>query len=60
MKVTFWLLDVNYEVKNNMPEIWLWGIEETGKRVLIIDRNFHAYFYIKVDEKEKPENICPV
>jgi len=50
MKVTFWLLDVNYEVKNGKPEVWLWGIDDSGKRVLIIDRNFLAYFYAVVEE----------
>ncbi|MGQ9743913.1 MAG: DNA-directed DNA polymerase [Candidatus Bathycorpusculaceae bacterium] len=50
MKVTFWLLDVNYEVKNDKPEIWLWGIEDSGKRILIIDRNFIDYFYVVVED----------
>jgi len=50
MKIAFWLLDVNYEVKNNTPEVWLWGIDDSGKRVLFIDRNFLAYFYVVVEE----------
>jgi DNA polymerase I len=50
MKITFWLLDVNYEVKNNIPEVWLWGIDDSGKRVLVIDRNFVDYFYALVEE----------
>jgi DNA polymerase I len=50
MKVMFWLLDVNYEVKNHEPEMWLWGIDDSGKRVLIIDRNFFAYFYVVVED----------
>jgi DNA polymerase I len=50
MKVMFWLLDVNYEVKNHTPEMWLWGIDDSGKRVLIIDRNFLAYFYVVVED----------
>jgi len=50
MMVTFWLLDVNYEVKDNTPEVWIWGIDDSGKRVLIIDRNFLGYFYAVADE----------
>ena len=50
MRIIFWLLDVNYEVKNNTPEVWLWGIEDSGKRVLIVDRNFLAYFYVVIEE----------
>lgn len=50
MKVTFWLLDVNYEVKNHEPEVWLWGIDASGNRVLIIDRSFLTYFYAVVED----------
>jgi len=50
MKVAFWLLDINYEAKNNVPEVWLWCIDDSGKRVLVIDRNFLAYFYAVVEE----------
>ena len=57
MKVTFWLLDVNYEVKDNIPEVWLWGIDDSGKRVLIIDRNFLAYFYAVVEEGADPAKV---
>jgi len=57
MKITFWLLDVNYEVKNGTPEIWLWGIDDSGKRVLIIDRNFLAYFYAVVEDGTDPAKV---
>lgn len=57
MKVTFWLLDVNYEVKNNTPEIWLWGIDDSGNRVLVIDRNFLAYFYAVIEENVDPAKV---
>lgn len=50
MNLMFWLLDVNYEVKDGKPEIWLWGISDFGERVLIIDRNFVAYFYAVIEE----------
>jgi DNA polymerase I len=57
MKATFWLLDVNYEVKNGTPEIWLWGIDDSGKRVLIIDRNFLAYFYVIIEDGFDPAKV---
>ena len=50
MKVRFWLLDVNYEVKEHRPEIWLWGVDNSGKRVLVIDRSFLVYFYAVIEE----------
>jgi len=51
MKIKFWLLDVNYEVKEHTPEIWLWSVDDFGNRVLVIDRNFLAYFYAVVEDK---------
>jgi DNA polymerase I len=57
MKAAFWLLDVNYEVKNGTPEIWLWGIDDSEKRVLIIDRNFLAYFYAIIEDGFDPANV---
>jgi len=57
MKKTFWLLDVNYEVKDHQPEVWTWGIDDEGKRILVIDRNFFAYFYLVIEEKENPQAV---
>jgi len=57
MKVTFWLLDVNYELKDHAPEIWLWGIDSSGNRVLVIDRNFLACFYAVVEDNADPAKI---
>jgi len=51
VKVKFWLLDVNYEVREHSIEIWLWGIDDSGNRVLVIDRNFLAGFYAMVSAK---------
>ncbi|MEM1589544.1 MAG: 3'-5' exonuclease, partial [Candidatus Bathyarchaeia archaeon] len=57
MKVAFWLLDVNYEVKNHEPEVWLWGVDDSGNRVLIIDRSFLTYFYAVVKESFDPSRL---
>jgi DNA polymerase I len=57
MKKIFWLLDVNYEVKENKPELWVWGIDNEGKRTLIIDRNFLSYFYLVLEEKANPQTV---
>jgi DNA polymerase I len=57
MKATFWLLDINYEMKENTPELWIWGIDKNGKRVLIIDRNFTPYFYLVLEEEKNPKTI---
>ncbi|MEM2102277.1 MAG: DNA polymerase domain-containing protein [Candidatus Bathyarchaeia archaeon] len=57
MKKVFWLLDVNYEVKPGQPELWMWGIDETAKRILIIDKQFQTYFYIIPKEQTSPDTI---
>jgi len=57
MKTIFWLLDVNYEVRENKPEVWLWGIDDNGQRILIIDSNFLSYFYLVVKEGQRPQDI---
>jgi len=46
LKLTFWLLDVNYEVVREVPEVRMWGLTPEGKRVVIIDRSFKPYFYV--------------
>ncbi|MEM2987995.1 MAG: DNA polymerase domain-containing protein, partial [Candidatus Bathyarchaeia archaeon] len=57
MKITFWLLDINYEVKDHEPEVWLWGIDSSGNRVLVVDRGFLSYFYAVVEERFDPEKV---
>jgi len=56
-KCRFWLLDVNYEVKNHKPEVWMWGIDEEKRRVLIVDASFTPYFYALLEEDEDPRQI---
>ena len=52
MKISFWLLDINPKIDKDKgkTDLWLWGIGIAGNRVLIIDRNFAAYFYAVVAE----------
>ena len=45
MKLVFWLLDINSKIDGKLVELWLWGIDTDGNRVLIVERNFVAYFY---------------
>jgi DNA polymerase, archaea type len=45
VKLTFWLLDINPKIDGETVELWLWGIDASGNRVLVVERNFVAYFY---------------
>ncbi len=58
-KLNFWLLDINYETYKDerRAEIWMWGICEDGSRVLVIDRNFLAYFYLLISREEEPKTV---
>jgi len=57
MKTTFWLLDVNYEVRDHKPEVWIWGIDDRDRRILIIDHNFTSYFYLVIKEGQNPQAV---
>ncbi len=58
MKLTFWLLDINSETKESIPELWLWGIDAASNRVLVVDRKFVGYFYVVVKEGADPDKLA--
>jgi len=58
VKITFWLLDINPKIENGTADLWLWGIDSKGNRVLVIDRNFTAYFYAVVKEGFDPSKTA--
>ena len=52
MIIRFWLLDINYDIVGEVPEIRMWGIDGNGKRVVVLERNFRPYVYVlPVNEK---------
>lgn len=57
MKVTFWLLDVNYEVKAGATELWMWGVTDSSQRILVIDRSFVSYFYAVLEKGSEAAKI---
>jgi len=44
--VKFYVLDVSYEVEGNKPVVLIWAVDESGRRVLLKDKNFRPYFYV--------------
>ncbi len=56
-KLTFWLLDINYEKRDGKPELWMWGIDGEGRRVLVIERSFVMYFYLVLKSQEDPKTV---
>jgi DNA polymerase I len=57
LKLDFWLLDFNHEAHEGKSAIWLWGVTHDNKRVLVIDPNFQAYFYLM---PKKGQDIGPL
>jgi DNA polymerase I len=46
LNLEFWLLDINYDVVGEQPVIYMWGISEDDKRVVVLERSFKPYFYV--------------
>ncbi|HXZ98103.1 MAG TPA: DNA polymerase domain-containing protein [Candidatus Acidoferrum sp.] len=42
----FYLLDIGEEKTPQGSEIWLWGIDNQAKEVLVVDKSFKPYFYV--------------
>ena len=57
MQRTFWLLDLNHETYEGKSSIWLWGITHEGKRILVVDDNYRAYFYLLPRRDQDPEEL---
>ena len=58
LKLAFWLLDINPKIDGTSVELWLWGIDEKGNRVLVIERNVTAYFYAVIKGGIDPSSIA--
>jgi DNA polymerase I len=57
VKRVFWLLDINPKVDEDTFELWLWGIDLEGNRVLFVERNFVAYFYVVLHGGANPNAV---
>ncbi len=49
-KLRFTLLDSTYELRGPAPVVVLWGIDEKGRRVVLLDEKFRPYFYALVKQ----------
>src|SRR2546428_13433156 len=57
MRRTFWLLDLNHETYEGKSSLWLWDITHEGKRVLVVDNNYRAYFYLLPRKEQDLEEL---
>ncbi|MEM3388885.1 MAG: DNA-directed DNA polymerase [Thermoproteota archaeon] len=42
-----WLLDLNTEFLSGKDAVFLWGISNEGKRLLLVDDNVESFFFLK-------------
>jgi DNA polymerase I len=57
VKLKFWLLDINPKIDDDSVELWLWGIDTLGNRLLVVDRSFVAYFYAVLTDGADASNV---
>lgn len=57
MRLSFWILDVASEQNSGSPEIFLWGVADGHKRVLVKDRNFLPHVYIVPRDEAQVESL---
>lgn len=59
MKVRFWLLDISQEPAGETSEIRLWGVDQKGRRILILDRGFNPSLHVipSVEAEEARRNL---
>ncbi|WP_291998749.1 DNA polymerase domain-containing protein [Caldivirga sp.] len=46
MEKRVYLVDITYGLIGNSPEIRMFGVDENGEKLVILDRGFRPYFYV--------------
>ncbi|PMP61237.1 MAG: DNA polymerase II [Caldisphaera sp.] len=55
--ISFQLLDVSYEVIDNIPIINLWGRDDNNSKVLLTYNKFRPYFYLLLNNSYEKDKI---
>lgn len=58
VEVKFLLLDASYEIRGAEPVIMLWGVDERGEPVILLDKSFRPYFYAILDEDADESQVA--
>ncbi|MEM5821141.1 MAG: 3'-5' exonuclease, partial [Candidatus Aenigmatarchaeota archaeon] len=53
MKVSFFLLDVDYDIVDDVPLIRIYGKTDSNNSITIFVRNFFPYFYVKIKDNSE-------
>ncbi|MFX0096596.1 MAG: DNA-directed DNA polymerase [Candidatus Hodarchaeota archaeon] len=57
MEIEFWTFDVGQIIKEESPQVLLWGIDTKGQRTLVIEDRFRPYFFVLPSEGVDPHSI---
>jgi len=57
-KVTFYPFDVNYNVEEGKPVIYIFGRAISGEQVCILDDSFEPYFYAILKDDRDIDSFC--
>jgi DNA polymerase I len=55
--IRFWLIDLNDGEFDSQRSIFLWGVGEDGRRILLLDKDFRPSFYLLLTDRAKTELI---
>ncbi|KUO90949.1 MAG: hypothetical protein AT713_05450, partial [Caldivirga sp. JCHS_4] len=59
MDKRIYLIDITYGLVGNSPEIRMFGVDEDGEKVVVLDRGFRPYFYV-IPEEGFEEQVAKV
>ncbi len=59
MDKRIYLVDITYGLVGNSPEIRMFGVDEDGGKVVVLDRGFRPYFYV-IPEEGFEEQVAKV
>lgn len=60
MEIDFWTFDVGQIIKDETPQVLLWGIDTKGQRTLVIDDRFRPYFFVLPSEGADPHSLTDI
>lgn len=56
-EIEFCILNIDYMMEGIAPVVRIWGKTDSGKNVVVIDRNFEPYFYVEPKPDLKKADI---
>ena len=57
MRLRFYLLDLNEDRSSVKPTVRLWGVDDDGRRVLVLTTHIMPYFYYLPGDSGEPESV---